>query len=68
VNPIESDEGQDAKSTLLSKNKWGFDFTFDCTGNTKVMREALELSHRGWGESCVIGVAASGQEIATRPF
>ena len=32
------------------------------------MREALELSHRGWGESCVIGVAASGHELATRPF
>lgn len=68
MNPLECAEGQDTKSTLLSKNKWGFDFTFDCTGNTKVMREALELSHRGWGESCVIGVAASGQEIATRPF
>lgn len=32
------------------------------------MRAALESAHRGWGTSCVIGVAASGQEIATRPF
>eukprot|EP00977_Amphora_coffeiformis_P014617 scaffold4133_cov146-Amphora_coffeaeformis.AAC.1 len=48
--------------------KWGCDYTFDCTGNTKVMRAALECAHRGWGTSCVIGVAASGHEISTRPF
>merc|ERR1711865_2498 len=47
---------------------WGCDYTFDCTGNTEVMRSALECAHRGWGESCVIGVAASGHEISTRPF
>lgn len=48
--------------------KWGVDYTFDCTGNVKVMRAALECSHRGWGTSCVIGVAAAGHEISTRPF
>ena len=48
--------------------KWGVDYTFDCTGNTSVMRAALECAHRGWGTSCVIGVAASGHEISTRPF
>ena len=48
--------------------KWGYDYTFDCTGNVHVMRQALEVAHRGWGESCVIGVAAAGKEIATRPF
>jgi S-(hydroxymethyl)glutathione dehydrogenase/alcohol dehydrogenase len=47
---------------------WGVDYTFDCTGNTNVMRAALECAHRGWGTSCVIGVAASGHEISTRPF
>lgn len=47
---------------------WGVDYSFDCTGNVKVMRAALESCHRGWGESCVIGVAASGHEISTRPF
>lgn len=66
------DEGFDAKidykTLLLEKEKWGYDYTFDCTGNVNVMRMALELAHRGWGESCVIGVAASGHEIATRPF
>jgi len=46
----------------------GADYTFDCTGNVKVMRQALECSHRGWGQSIVIGVAGAGQEISTRPF
>jgi len=47
---------------------WGLDYTFECTGNTEVMRSALECAHRGWGVSCIIGVAASGKEISTRPF
>lgn len=46
----------------------GADYTFDCTGNTNVMRQALECSHRGWGKSVVIGVAGAGKEISTRPF
>ena len=46
----------------------GADYTFDCTGNVAVMRQALECSHRGWGVSVIIGVAGAGQEIATRPF
>ena len=46
----------------------GADFSFDATGNTDVMRQALECCHRGWGESIVIGVAEAGREIATRPF
>lgn len=46
----------------------GADYSFDCTGNTKVMRDALECTHRGWGQSVIIGVAAAGAEISTRPF
>jgi S-(hydroxymethyl)glutathione dehydrogenase/alcohol dehydrogenase len=46
----------------------GADYTFDCTGNVAVMRQALEACHRGWGVSVIIGVAGAGQEIATRPF
>ncbi len=46
----------------------GADYTFDCTGNVKVMRQALEAAHRGWGQSIVIGVAGAGQEISTRPL
>src|SRR6202453_4208777 len=46
----------------------GADYTFECIGNVKLMRMALESCHRGWGQSIIIGVAGSGQEIATRPF
>ena len=46
----------------------GADYTFDCTGNTDVMRTALEAAHKGWGESVIIGVAPAGAEISTRPF
>jgi S-(hydroxymethyl)glutathione dehydrogenase/alcohol dehydrogenase len=46
----------------------GADYSFDCTGNTDVMRQALECCHRGWGESVIIGVAEAGREISTRPF
>ncbi|WP_375206198.1 S-(hydroxymethyl)glutathione dehydrogenase/class III alcohol dehydrogenase [Hyphococcus sp.] len=46
----------------------GADYSFDCTGNTDVMRQALECCHRGWGQSIIIGVAEAGKEISTRPF
>lgn len=46
----------------------GLEYTFDCTGNVDVMRSALEACHKGWGESVIIGVAAAGKEISTRPF
>jgi S-(hydroxymethyl)glutathione dehydrogenase/alcohol dehydrogenase len=55
-------------ATVLELTDGGADYTFDCTGNTEVMRTALEACHRGWGTSIVIGVAESGKEIATRPF
>ena len=46
----------------------GADFSFECIGNTNVMRQALECTHRGWGESIIVGVAGAGKEISTRPF
>jgi S-(hydroxymethyl)glutathione dehydrogenase / alcohol dehydrogenase len=46
----------------------GADFSFECIGNTTTMRQALECCHKGWGQSVIIGVAAAGEEIATRPF
>ena len=46
----------------------GVDYSFECIGNVDVMRQALECCHKGWGQSCVIGVAGAGQEISTRPF
>ncbi len=54
--------------TLVNLLDGGADYSFDCTGNTEVMRQALECCHRGWGTSVIIGVAESGKEIATRPF
>ena len=53
---------------LVALTDGGADYTFDCTGNTGVMRTALEACHRGWGASIVIGVAEAGKEISTRPF
>ena len=53
---------------LVELTDGGADYTFDATGNTKVMRQALESAHRGWGKSVIIGVAGAGQEISTRPF
>lgn len=67
VNPKDVD-GPIQQYIAGKLTKWGVDFTFDCTGHVEVMRAALECAHRGWGESCVIGVAASGHEISTRPF
>ncbi|WP_294354506.1 S-(hydroxymethyl)glutathione dehydrogenase/class III alcohol dehydrogenase [uncultured Sphingomonas sp.] len=58
----------DVVQHLIAMTDGGGDYTFDCTGNTVVMRQALESAHRGWGESIVIGVAEAGKEIATRPF
>ncbi|WP_300380544.1 S-(hydroxymethyl)glutathione dehydrogenase/class III alcohol dehydrogenase [Henriciella sp.] len=66
VNPKDIDG--DLVSHLVELTDGGGDYTFDCTGNTDVMRDALESAHRGWGESIIIGVAEAGKEIATRPF
>ncbi len=66
VNPQEV-EG-DLVPYLVDLTKGGADYTFECIGNTQVMRQALESCHKGWGVSVIIGVAGAGQEISTRPF
>ena len=66
VNPKAIDG--DVVAHLVALTDGGADYSFDCTGNTTVMRQALECCHRGWGQSIVIGVAEAGREIATRPF
>ncbi len=66
VNPNEA-KG-DLVPYLVSLTKGGADYSFECIGNVKVMRQALECCHKGWGVSCIIGVAGAGQEISTRPF
>jgi S-(hydroxymethyl)glutathione dehydrogenase/alcohol dehydrogenase len=67
VNPKEVGDDK-VVGTVVEITQGGADYTFDCTGNTHVMRQALECCHRGWGESIIIGVAEAGKEIATRPF
>ncbi|HBM72222.1 MAG TPA: S-(hydroxymethyl)glutathione dehydrogenase, partial [Erythrobacter sp.] len=54
--------------TLVNMLDGGADYSFDCTGNTAVMRDALECCHKGWGTSIIIGVAEAGKTIETRPF
>jgi S-(hydroxymethyl)glutathione dehydrogenase/alcohol dehydrogenase len=67
VNP--DDVGRDKLvQAVVDLTGGGADFSFECIGNVATMRQALECCHRGWGESVIIGVAGSGQEIATRPF
>lgn len=66
VNP--GDIEGDLVAHLVALTDGGADYTFDCTGNTTVMRQALEACHRGWGTSIIIGVAEAGREISTRPF
>jgi S-(hydroxymethyl)glutathione dehydrogenase/alcohol dehydrogenase len=58
----------DLVAYLVELTGGGADYSFECVGNVELMRQALECCHRGWGESIIIGVAGSGQEIATRPF
>jgi S-(hydroxymethyl)glutathione dehydrogenase/alcohol dehydrogenase len=66
VNPTEV-EG-DLVAHLVDLTKGGADYAFECVGNVKLMRQALECCHKGWGECVIIGVAGAGQEISTRPF
>ncbi len=66
VNPSEV-EG-DLVNYLVDLTGGGADYAFECVGNVKLMRQALECCHKGWGECVIIGVAGAGQEIATRPF
>jgi S-(hydroxymethyl)glutathione dehydrogenase/alcohol dehydrogenase len=66
VNP--SDVQGDLVAHLVELTDGGADYSFECVGNVKLMREALECCHRGWGVSVIVGVAGAGQEIATRPF
>jgi S-(hydroxymethyl)glutathione dehydrogenase/alcohol dehydrogenase len=66
VNPKEATG--DLVPYLVDLTGGGADFSFECIGDVKVMRQALECCHKGWGTSVIIGVAGAGEEIATRPF
>ena len=65
INPQDVD---DVVAAIVDLTDGGVDYSFECIGNVEVMRQALECCHKGWGESIIIGVAGSGQEIGTRPF
>ena len=66
INP--NDYDKPIQEVIVELTDGGVDFSFECIGNVKVMRAALECCHKGWGESVIIGVAGAGQEISTRPF
>ena len=66
VNPEDYEEP--IQEVLIDLTNGGVDYSFECVGNTSLMRAALECCHKGWGESVIIGVAGAGQEICTRPF
>jgi S-(hydroxymethyl)glutathione dehydrogenase/alcohol dehydrogenase len=66
VNPKDYD--RPIQEVIVDLTDGGVDYSFECVGNTNLMRSALECCHKGWGESVIIGVAGAGQEISTRPF
>ena len=66
LNPEDYEEP--IQEVLIDLTNGGVDYSFECVGNTSLMRAALECCHKGWGESVIIGVAGAGQEICTRPF
>ncbi|GFZ13482.1 GroES-like zinc-binding dehydrogenase family protein [Actinidia rufa] len=66
VNP--KDHDKPIQQVLVDQTDGGVDYSFECIGNVSVMRAALECCHKGWGTSVIVGVAASGQEVCTRPF
>ena len=65
INPKDVDN---VTKAIIDLTDGGVDYSFECIGNTTTMRQALECTHKGWGESYIIGVAGAGQEISTRPF
>ncbi len=66
INP--KDSSTSIQEVIVEMTNGGVDYSFECVGNTNLMRAALECCHKGWGESTIVGVAGAGQEIATRPF
>ncbi len=66
VNP--NDHDRPIQEVIVDLTDGGVDYSFECIGNVKLMRSALECCHKGWGESVIIGVAGAGEEISTRPF
>lgn len=58
----------DLVNYIIDISDGGVDYSFECVGNVDLMRQALECCHKGWGKATIIGVAAAGATISTRPF
>jgi S-(hydroxymethyl)glutathione dehydrogenase / alcohol dehydrogenase len=65
---IDPKKVENVVDAIVQLTDGGADYSFECIGNVTTMRQALECCHKGWGQSIIIGVAAAGQEISTRPF
>lgn len=46
---------------------FGADYTFEATGNVKVMRQAVEAARMGWGVATMAGVAGRGETLEVVP-
>lgn len=66
INPTKFDKP--IQEVIAEMTDGGVDFSFEAIGLPSTMRAALECCHKGWGESTIIGVAAGGEVIQTRPF
>ncbi|HZQ82521.1 MAG TPA: alcohol dehydrogenase catalytic domain-containing protein [Gaiellaceae bacterium] len=60
--------GEDAVAQIVeSTGGFGADYTFEATGNVKVMRQAVESARMGWGLCTVCGVAGRGETLDVVP-
>ena len=68
THTLDPREVGDLVETIIELTEGGADYSFECIGNVDVMGQALACTHRGWGQSIIIGVAGAGEEIHARPF
>jgi S-(hydroxymethyl)glutathione dehydrogenase/alcohol dehydrogenase len=60
--------GPDAVAAVLEMTGgFGADYTFEATGNVKVMRQAVEAARMGWGLCTIAGVAGRGETLDIIP-
>jgi S-(hydroxymethyl)glutathione dehydrogenase/alcohol dehydrogenase len=60
--------GEDAVARIVEMTGgFGADYTFEATGNVKVMRQAVEAARMGWGLATVAGVAGKGEVLEVVP-
>jgi S-(hydroxymethyl)glutathione dehydrogenase/alcohol dehydrogenase len=60
--------GPDVVREILDMTEgFGADYTFEATGNVRVMRQAVEAARMGWGLATVCGVAGKGETLDIVP-